>query len=241
MGGASLPALSFLPFEKADEKMLAQDAARAKNLLAESGFPGGENFPIVKLLVNRNNVQQRVARSVAKMWKQNLNVETEIVVKDSSELAAAWATGEYALLRRGAVLPTANEMANMLAIFADQTEPQNAVAVNDSQPENAVAANGNPNANSSVSSAEQPKSEMQVEATGNGESSIVAVSEPEKTILTEEQAFSELPAIPLYFPTSYSLVKPYIQGFDINILNAPLLKNVRIDNNWQPKSAKSES
>ncbi|MDQ3042376.1 MAG: peptide ABC transporter substrate-binding protein, partial [Acidobacteriota bacterium] len=227
MGGASLPALSFLPFEKADEKMLAQDAARAKNLLAESGFPGGENFPIVKLLVNRNNVQQRVARSVAKMWKQSLNVETEIVVKDSSELAAAWATGEYALLRRGAVLPTANEMANMLAIFADQTEPQNAVAVNDSQPENAVAANGNPNANSSVSSAEQPKAENQIEATANGEDSIVAAAKEEKTILTEEQAFNELPAIPLYFPTSYSLVKPYIQGFEVNILNAPSLKNVR--------------
>ena len=66
-------------------------------------------------------------------------------------------------------------------------------------------------------------------------------AEEEETISTEEAAIDELPAIPLYFSTSYSLVKPYIQGFDINILDAPLLKNVKIDNNWQPKKAKSES
>ena len=84
MDGASLPALSFLPIEKAGETKLVEDAQRAKNLLTESGFPNGVNFPKVKLLVNRNNVQQRIARSVAKMWKRNLNVETEIVVKESA-------------------------------------------------------------------------------------------------------------------------------------------------------------
>jgi hypothetical protein len=92
-----------------------------------------------------------------------------------------------------------------------------------------------------VPATKQPKTENQIESRASGENSIDTASEDEKTILTEEQAFKELPAIPLYFPTSYSLVKSYIQGFDINILNAPSLKNVRIDNNWQPKSAKSES
>ena len=45
-------------------------------------------FRPVKLLINRNNMQQRIARSVAKMWKENLNIETEITVKESSELDA---------------------------------------------------------------------------------------------------------------------------------------------------------
>ncbi len=63
----------------------------------------------------------------------------------------------------------------------------------------------------------------------------------DEAILTEDQAIYQLPAIPLYFPTSYSLVKPYIQGFEINTLDAPSLKNVRIDINWQPGKTKSES
>jgi hypothetical protein len=62
-----------------------------------------------------------------------------------------------------------------------------------------------------------------------------------ETITTEEKAIWELPAIPLYFPTSYSLVKPYVRGFEINVLDALSLKDVRIDNNWQPKKAKGES
>jgi len=59
--------------------------------------------------------------------------------------------------------------------------------------------------------------------------------------LTEEQALEELPAIPLYFPTSYSLVKPYVQGFETNVLDAPSLKSVKIDNNWQPTSSDVKS
>ncbi|HEX8636533.1 MAG TPA: hypothetical protein VF692_00610, partial [Pyrinomonadaceae bacterium] len=60
-------------------------------------------------------------------------------------------------------------------------------------------------------------------------------------ILSEAEAIAELSAIPLYFPTSYSLVKPYILGFETNALDAPLLREVRIDNTWQPKENKGES
>jgi hypothetical protein len=58
---------------------------------------------------------------------------------------------------------------------------------------------------------------------------------------TEDRALFELRAIPLYFPTSYSLVKPYVRGFEINGLDAPSLRDVMIDSNWQPKTANGES
>ena len=239
MGGASKPALSFLPFGDGKTK-LAQDAGRAKNLLTESGFSNGENFPVIKLLVNRNNVQQRIARSVAKMWKQNLNVETEIVVKDSAEIETAWATADFALIRRGVVLATNNEAANMLAIFAPQVKPPDEIAGN--EPEAGIdtsQTNENTNADASRSTPESPPIENKSDAAN--ENSLPEMPLENEAILTEEQAMTELPAIPLYFPTSYSLVKPYIQGFDINVLDAPSLKDVKIDNNWQPKKAKSES
>jgi hypothetical protein len=40
-------------------------------------------------------------------------------------------------------------------------------------------------------------------------------------------------AIPIYFASSNALVKPYVQGFDSNVLGAPALKRVRIDTTWQ--------
>ena len=51
----------------------------------------------------------------------------------------------------------------------------------------------------------------------------------------------EIYAIPLYFPTSYSLVKPYDKGFETNGLDAPLLKDISIDSDWQPKPVRGES
>ena len=235
MDGASKSAFNFLPFDDKQPK-LTQDMQRAKNLLADSGFPGGEDFPTVRLLVNRNNMQQKIARLVAKMWKKHLNIDTEIVVKDADELDAAWDSGDFDLLRRGAVLPTTDESVNMSAIFAPEknspVENKNAETIENTVP------NGNSNSNSSVLTSEQPKT--------NTESN--ALLEPkaenaveDKTITTEQKAIDAIPAIPLYFSTSYSLVKPYIQGFDINVLDAPLLKNVKIDNNWQPKTPKGES
>ncbi|MDQ3748061.1 MAG: peptide ABC transporter substrate-binding protein [Acidobacteriota bacterium] len=240
MGGASQPALSFLPFSNKKTK-LAQDPNRAKNLLAETGFANGENFPTIKLLINRNNMQQRIARSIAKMWKQNLNIETEIIVKDSTEITSAWASEDYALVRRGAVIPTTNESANMSAIFLPEDEVISDATNNKSIDNSEIPLqNGNSNTAVSVVTSEQSKIE--------GDANTMPIENPNtktaadsETILTEAQAIVELHAIPLYFPTSYSLVKPYIHGFDINVLDAPSLKNVKIDNSWQPKKAKSES
>ena len=57
-------------------------------------------------------------------------------------------------------------------------------------------------------------------------------------ILSEAQALRELPAMPIYFASSYALVKPYVVGFEANLLDAPSLKHVRIDTSWQqPKQA----
>jgi hypothetical protein len=57
---------------------------------------------------------------------------------------------------------------------------------------------------------------------------------------TESQALNDLSAMPIYFASSYALVKPYVKGFDSNVLDAPSLKTVRIENGWkQPEIAGS--
>lgn len=224
--GATKPALSFFPFDTSRNK-LTQDIKTAKNLLAEAGFPNGENFPPIKLVINRNDIQHRIARSVKQMWEQNLNIETEIIIKDAKEIESVVKSGDFDILRRGEVFPTANETANLLSIFPPKelrTPETNIVSSESETTENKeIKPNETENSQSQFS-------DQEIQGNYNG-----------KTILTEEQAINELPAIPLYFPTSYSLVKPYIQGFQLNSLDAPSLKEVKIDNNWQPKKTKKES
>ncbi len=242
MDGASRPAFGFLPFDENAKLKITQDNEKGKNLLTEAGFPNGENFPTVRLLINRNNVQQRIARSVAKMWKENLNIETEITVKESSELDALKNSGDFDLIRRGVVLPTTDETANMLAILSSNEKPIDTKSEFEkgSVKENPKIEKSKDENNSLL----QVSSNLLVkDKTINNKNLMSEIPEnfEENPILTEAEALYEFPAIPLYFPTSYSLVKPYILGFETNNLDAPSLKNVRIDNNWQPKKTNNES
>lgn len=241
MDGASAPALNFLPFDEGKKK-LKPDVDRAQKLLSEAGYQDGENFPTVKLVVNRNSLQQRIARSVAKMWQKNLNINTEIIVRDFAEVENSIQTGDYSVARRGLVLPTNNETSNMLAMF----DGKRILTVKEEKKEEAPKATPTPadnqiltdkTAESEINLTEPEKTPEKIEADNLQNHEIVG----SEVILTEEQALDELPAIPLYFPTSYSLVKPYIQGFELNSFDATSLKNVQIDSNWQPSNTQTTS
>ena len=219
--GSTRPALQFMPFSKTAASIVP-DKERARALLEEAGYPEGENFPAIRLVVNRNDTQQRIARSVAKMWKQNLNIETDIAVKEPSDLDAARKAGDFDLIRRGVVLPTPDETASFLSIFPSESP----LAVD-------------------VSAKHQAAHDQELKPFNDENSDIaekfVADDVAKEMILSEEDALYQFHAIPLYFPTSYSLVKPYVAGFEMNGLDAPLLNSVTIDNTWQPKMAGRES
>ena len=218
MEGLTRPALSFLSFSRDPEVVIVQDISRARDLLSEAGFPGGDGFPQMKLVVNRNDTQVRVARAVARMWKQNLNVDTEVVVKENAELEAARVAGDYDLIRRNAVFPTADELMSILTLLKP---PSTTTAASD-------GASPTPETNEGVE-AEDARPES------NASSPTPSPVESPDVTMSETNAVFELWAIPLYFPTSYSLVKPYVSGFEMNSLDAPSLQTVAIDSNWQPK------
>lgn len=223
--GTARPALSFLPLSDKKKPQLSFNIQKAKQLLIDSGFGGGVNFPPIRLLINRNDTQQRVARAVAKMWKQNLNLDTQIIVKEMSEIAAARALGEYDLVRRGVVLPTVDRSVALTTIFGGSKNPA-------SESASANIAE-NPDKAGEKTSTDRPLEDR---------SGAVAHGELDrKDIVTEDNALLELNAIPLYFPMAYSLVKPYVKGFQVNGLDAASLEDISIDSGWQPKTVKGAS
>jgi len=218
LGGATEPAKKFLPdamlgsrtvVDKAE--LLEKDIERARKLLADAGFPDGDGFPIVRLLVNRNELQRLVAHSIASMWRSALNIETEVIIKPWEEYEAAIRLGDYDIVRRGMVMQTTDELTNIRALFEQYPAS--------SEPGSAASAAGSSN-NSTVASSVRS-----------------ADLNSKQVIQSETEALNDLRAIPLYFASSYALVKPYVSGFDSNVLDIPSLKHVRIDTNWrEPKS-----
>ena len=82
---------------------------KAKALLEEAGYPNGEGFPVIRLLINRNEQQRIVAQSIAAMWRATLNIETEIVIRNWDEYEAGIKAGDYDIVRRGIVMQTTPE------------------------------------------------------------------------------------------------------------------------------------
>lgn len=207
LGGATEPAGSFLPDAMSGEKpvvgkteLLDHDSNKARELLAEAGYPNGEGFPVIRLLINRNEQQRVVAQAVAAMWRAALNIETEVVIKGWDEYEAAMKAGEYDVVRRGLVMQTTSEPTNMALLFGRESQPVPSPSVEG--PAHAPA------------------------------------PEPPRAVLIENeaQALKELKAMPIYFACSYSLVKPYVSGFDLNVLDVPLLKRTRLDTNWKEQA-----
>jgi len=201
LGGSTQPAEKFLPDAMSGEKpvvdkagLLGHDVNKAKELLAEAGYPNGEDFKVIRLLINRNEQQRIVAQSIAAMWRANLNIQTEIVVRNWDEYEAAIKSGDYDIVRRGIVLQTTNELVNLRMLFERDTH---ALPV--------------------ASPAPEP----------------TATPPPAVAVETEAQALKDLKAMPIYFASSYSLVKPYVNGFDSNVLDVPSLKKTRLDTNWK--------
>jgi oligopeptide transport system substrate-binding protein len=221
LGGATEPAKKFLPeaisgskLVVAKEELLEKDIERSRKLLAEAGFPGGDGFPTVKLLINRNEQQRLVAQSIASMWRSVLNIETEITIKPWDEYEAAIRVGDYDVVRRGMVMQTTDELTNIRALFQQGSQSAESGGTEE------TAGSGR---SSTVANGERPADKK-------------APSQP--LIQSETEALNELRAMPLYFASSYALVKPYVLGFDSNVLDMPSLKHVRIDVNWrEPKPA----
>jgi oligopeptide transport system substrate-binding protein len=202
LGGATEPAGKFLPDAMSGEKpvvdkaeLLEHDGNKAKQLLAQAGYSNGDGFPLIRLLINRNEQQRIVAQSIAAMWRATLNIQTEILIRNWDEYEAAIRAGDYDIVRRGVVLQTTSELINLKMLFEHDNHA--------------------------------------LPLPSPGEQGKAAPPEEQHVVETEAQALKDLNAMPIYFASAYSLVKPYVAGFDSNVLDAPSLKKTRIDTNWK--------
>jgi oligopeptide transport system substrate-binding protein len=211
LAGTVEPAYSFLPPDESKEARFEFNVDAAKASLTAAGFPNGNGFPTVRLVVNRNNTQQRIARAVVKMWKADLNIDSEIIVKEAGQMNAVRESGEFDLMRRGVVLPSPNETISLRAIFDRRPG---------SKPPALIAA-GSQTAQSST-----------LTAPNSNTSAAVASAPSEEEQMTELSAVYDVEAIPLYFPRSYALVQPYVQGFHLNGIDFPSISSISVDTEW---------
>lgn len=78
---------------------LAHDVARARQLLAEAGFPDGKGFPLVEYLYIPQPVERSIAVELQAMWQKNLGVTVNLKKQEQKIWLSSMRQLDYDLCR----------------------------------------------------------------------------------------------------------------------------------------------
>ncbi|GHU63314.1 ABC transporter substrate-binding protein [Clostridia bacterium] len=110
------PAGGFLPFGVFDENKKdfreevgdfysvklednEENGEKARALLAEAGFPGGEGFPTVEYLYNTGDVHRKTAEALQEMWQTVLGIKVTLANQDWAIFLSTLQDGDFQIAR----------------------------------------------------------------------------------------------------------------------------------------------
>lgn len=96
--GGQRPAFSYVPPDLggySPATLPTENAATARQLLAEAGYPGGKNFPTLELTSWATT--PAVLEAIQQMWRRELGIEINLVQREARTHPAALAAGDYTI------------------------------------------------------------------------------------------------------------------------------------------------
>lgn len=204
--GGEVPAYTFTPPDTLGytaKSAFEFNPEKAKQLLADAGFPNGEGFPVTELLYNTSEGHRKIAVAIQQMWNQYLGVNIILNNQDWKVYLDSVNNGDYTIARAGWI--------------GDYVDPNTFLDMWVKDGGNNRTGWSNPRYDELILKL-APKT-----ADRNLRYQLMAEAE---AILLED-----MPIIPIYIYNSKSLVHPSLKGFQPNILNYVLYKNLSLDTN----------
>ena len=100
------------------------DPEKAKELLAEAGYPNGQGFPEIEILYNTNEGHKKIAEAVQEMLKQNLGISVKLTNQEWAVFQTTTNENKFEYLARRGWIGDYNDPQTMLEIF-ESTNSQN--------------------------------------------------------------------------------------------------------------------
>ena len=176
------------------------DPDRARELLAEAGYPGGKGFPHFRITYNTVETHKSIAEFVQQQWKQNLGIVCALDNMEWKVLLKKLSSKDFEISRYGWIGDFADPMT-----FLDLWEGDNPNNhANWKEPEfDALIASARREAD--------PKTRMKLL---NQASRIIA---------------REVPVIPIYFYVQHDMTKPWLRGYQPHLQGVHASRWLRVE------------
>ncbi|MDQ7093960.1 peptide ABC transporter substrate-binding protein [Desulfosporosinus sp. PR] len=110
--GGQTPAFAYVPgaipdatpgkdFRSVGGDFFKEDVAKAKQLLAEAGYPDGKNFPTLTILYNTNGTHQLPAQAIQDYWQKNLGITVKLQGQEWAVYQQSMQGLQYDIVRAG--------------------------------------------------------------------------------------------------------------------------------------------
>jgi len=202
--GDELPAYTFTPPDTLGytaPDAFRYDPEKARQLMTEAGYPGGEGFPVTELLYNTSEGHRKIAVAIQQMWNKELGIKIVLNNQDWKVYLNSVDTGDYAIARAGWI--------------GDYVDPNTFLDM-------WLTDGGNNRTGWSNPRYDELIIKLAPEASDR---------EERYRLMREAEALllKDMPVIPIYIYTSKSLVHPSLKGLKPNLLNYTLYKQLSLD------------
>ncbi len=84
-----------------DEATYEANCEKARELLAEAGYPDGEGFPVVTYLYNTNDTHKAVGEALQSMWQTQLGITVQLQNQEWNAFLESRKNGDFQIARNG--------------------------------------------------------------------------------------------------------------------------------------------
>lgn len=191
--GGEDPAYSVIPNDPQGyipNKLFEFNVEKAKQYLADAGYPNGEGFPVTELLYNNDEVHKKVALALQQMLKTNLNINVQLFNQEWKVYLKSRKNKDYDFARA--------------ARIADYVDPSNFFELFFSYSQNNRTGWGSDKYDELVKLAQSAKTQEER----------FALFEEANEIL-----FEDMPVLPVFYYSDVNLVLPTVEGWYENVMH----------------------
>ncbi len=187
---------------------LEYNVNKAKQLLADAGYPNGKGFPTITLTTSKSNSSVRVGLEIQKQLLANLNINVEISSMPSAEKTEMNTRSKTALSLNG-WLAEFPDPVTFLSLFYGANLPasnQEASFPNESRFKNA-------------------------EFDKLYEESLITIDNQKRyelCLMADQIIATNAPVVPLWYHENYLLIQSNIQNYNPNVMNIQYLTHVKL-------------